>query len=181
MKLKLNDEPTKSIILFSLVTIATAIFTIFLFTIPGGPVKYSEKNTYEVRGIVTDFEYVPPIYFGEKIRHPHIIHLDNGTDCVFNYYNYEMYYNDPDQSKIKNELEGQYVVIRLSKINDRVITINTDEKCYLSFEASNRQHIIGIIGVVLLDFSVLFSAYVFWINPIISIKKWKKKKRIKKK
>ena len=82
MKLKLNDELTKSIILFSLVTIATAIFTIFLFTTSGGPVKYSEKNTYEVRGIVTDFEYVPPLYFGKKIRHPHIIHLDNGTEEI---------------------------------------------------------------------------------------------------
>lgn len=175
MKLKLNDELTKSIILFSLVTIVLAIFTIVIFTTSARLVKHSEKNTYEVRGIVTDFEYVSPSYFGEKIRHPHIIHLDNGIDCVFDYYNYEKYYNDPDQVIIKNELEGQYVVIRLSKINDSVITINTDEKCYLSFEASNRQHIIGIIGVVLFDFSVLFSTFVVWINPIISIKKRIKK------
>ena len=171
MKLKPNDKQTKNIILFSLVTIILAILTILIFTISARLIKHSEKNTYEVRGVVTDFEYVSPGYFGKKIRHPHIIHLDNGTDCVFDYYNYEMYYNDPNQEKIKDELEGQYVVIRLSKINDSVITIKTDEKCYLSFEASNRQHIIGIIGVVLFDFSVLFTSFVVLINPIISIKK----------
>ena len=171
MKLKLNDKQTKNIILFSLVIIVIAILTVIVFTTSSRIVKYSEKNTYEVRGIVTDFELVSPSYFGRKIRHPHIIHLDNGTDCVFDYYNYEMYYNDPNQEKIKDELEGQYVVIRLSKIDDSVITINTDEKCYLSFEASNRHHIIGIIGVVLFDFSVLFTSFVVLINPIISIKK----------
>lgn len=171
MKLKPNDKQTKNIILFSLVTIILAILTILISTTSPRLIKHSEKNTYEVRGIVTDFEYVSPSYFGKKIRHPHIIHLDNGTDCVFDYYNYEMYYNDPNQEKIKDELEGQYVVIRLSKIDDSVITINTDEKCYLSFEASNRQHIIGIIGVVLFDFSILFTSYVVLINPIISIKK----------
>lgn len=115
---------------------------------------------------VTDFEYVAPGYFGQKIRHPHVIHLDNGIDCVFDYYNYEMHYDDPDQEKIKDELEGQYVVIRLSKIDDSVITINTEEKCYLSFEASNRQHTIGILGFVLFDFLVLFTSFMVWINPI---------------
>ena len=122
-------------------------------------------------GTVTDFEYVPPGYFGKKIRHPHVIHLDNGTNCVFNYYNYEMYYNDPNQEKIRGELEGQYVVIRLSKIDDSVITIKTDDKYYLSFEASNSQHLIGVIGVALFDFSVLFTAFIVWINPILSPKK----------
>ena len=171
MKPKLNDKQKKNIILFFLVTIVLAILTIFIFTTSTRLVKHSEKNTYEVRGIVADFEYVSPSYFGKKIRHPHIIHLDNGTDCVFDYYNYEMYYNDPNQEKIKDELEGQYVVIRLSKMDDSVITIKTDEKCYLSFEASNRQHIVGTIGVALFDFSVLFTSFVVLINPIISIKK----------
>lgn len=63
------------------------------------------------------------------------------------------------KKKTKDELEGQYVVIRLSKIDDSVITINTEEKCYLSFEASNRQHTIGILGFVLFDFSVLFTSF----------------------
>ena len=87
MKLKPNDKQTKNIILFSLVTIILAILTILISTTSARLIKHSEKNTYEVRGIVTDFELVSPSYSGRKIRHPHIIHLDNGTDCVFDYYN----------------------------------------------------------------------------------------------
>lgn len=175
MKLKFNVKQKKSVIVFSFVTIVLLILNVLAFTTSTTLVKHSEKNTYEVSGIVTDFEYVAPGYFGRKIRHPHIIHLDNGIDCVFHYYNYEMYYDDDDQAIIGNELEGQYVTIRLSKIDDCVITINTNEKCYLSFEASNRQHIIGIIGIILFDFSVLFVTFVVFINPIITRKKYAKK------
>ena len=170
MKTKLNEKQ-KNIIFFSLATIVLLILNIIAFTTCTSLVKHTEKNTYEVSGTVTNFEYVSPGYFGKKIRHPHIIHLDNGTDCIFYYYNYEMYYNDPDQEKIRNELVGQHVVIRLSKIDNSVITINTDEKCYLSFNASNRDHIIGVIGVVLFDFSVLFISFVVFINPILPIKR----------
>ena len=181
--MRINNNEKKNILLFSLVIIVLTIVTVLAFTTSTRLVKHSEKNTYEVRGIVTDFEYVSPSYFGKKIRHPHIIHLDNGTDCVFDYYNYEMHYDDPNQEKIKEELEGQYVVIRLSKIDDSVITINTDEKCYLSFEASNRQHTIGILGVVLFDFSILFTSFVVWINPIKlkQIKKFRKENNRNKK
>ena len=175
-RINLNSQQKKNITLFSFVAIILAILTVLAFTTSTTLVKHSEKNTYEVSGVVTKFEYVAPGYFGQKIRHPHIIHLDNGIDCVFHYLNYEMHYDDPDQEKIKKELEGQYVVIRLSKIDDSVITINTEEKCYLSFEASNRQHVIGIIGFVLFDFSVLFTSFVILINPILPIKKRKVKK-----
>ena len=181
--MRINNNEKKNILLFSLVIIVLTIVTVLAFTTSTTLVKHSEKNTYEVRGIVTDFEYVSPSYFGKKIRHPHIIHLDNGTDCVFDYYNYEMHYDDPNQEKIREELEGQYVVIRLSKIDDSVITINTNEKCYLSFEASNRQHIIGILGVVLFDLSILFTSFVVWINPIKlkQIKKFRKENNRNKK
>ena len=174
MKQNLNNRQRKNIILFSIVVIALSILTVIAFTTSTTLVKHSEKNTYEVRGTVTEFEYVAPGYFGQKIRHPHIIHLDNGIDCVFHYLNYEMHYDDPDQEMISKELEGQYVVIRLSKIDDSVITISTDEKCYLSFEASNRQHITGIIGAALFDLSVLFTSFVVLINPILPIKNTKK-------
>ena len=176
MKIKLNHKQKKNIFLFSIITIALVILSIIMFTTSPTLIKHNEKNTYEVRGIVTDFEYTAPIYFGQKIRQPHIIHLDNGTDCPFYYYNYEIYYQDPDQENIKDELVGQYVVIRLSKINDSVITIETDKKCYLSFEASNMQHNIGIIGIALFDFSVLFTAFVVLINPIINDKKRSRKR-----
>lgn len=177
MKLKLNDKQKKNIILFSAVALVLVVLTVLAFTTSTTLVKHSEKNTYEVSGVVTKFEYVAPGYFGQKIRHPHIIHLDNGIDCVFHYLNYEMHYDDPDQEMIRKELEGQYVVIRLSKIDDSVITISTDEKCYLSFEASNRQHIIGIIGFVLFDFSVLFTSFVILINPVFPVRKRKAKKQ----
>lgn len=176
MKLKLNNKQKKNIVLFSIISIILVIVTFFAFSSPRILLKHSKKNTYEVSGIVTEFEYVTPGYFGQKIRHPHIIHLDNGVDCIFHYLNYEMYYDDPNQEIIRNELEGQYVTIRLSKIDNRVITINTNEKCYLSFEASNRQHIIGIVGFALFDFSVLFVSFVILINPILPIKMRKAKK-----
>lgn len=178
MKSKLIDK--KDVISFSVVVIVLAILTIIVFTNSTSIVKHSDKNTYEVSGIVTDFEYVNPGYFGKKIRHPHVIHLDNGTDCTFNYYNYEMYYNDPNQEKIRDELEGKYVVIRLSKKDDSVITIKTDEKYYLSYEASNRQYVVGVIGVALFDFSVLFTAFIVLIYPISSPKKRFGKKTIHK-
>lgn len=180
MKHKINDKQRKSIITFCIVLTVLTILNILAFTTSTSLTKHTEDNTYEVSGTVVDFEYVEPGYFGQKIRHPHIIHLDNGIDCVFHYLNYEMHYDDPNQEKISNELEGQYVVIRLSKIDDSVITINTNEKCYLSFEASNRQHIIGIIGVVLFDFSVLFISFICFINPILPIKKRVDKKHIAK-
>ena len=178
MKHKINDKQRKSIITFCIVLTVLTILNILAFTTSTSLTKHTEDNTYEVSGTVVDFEYVEPGYFGQKIRHPHIIHLDNGIDCVFHYLNYEMHYDDPNQEKISNELEGQYVVIRLSKIDDRIITINTNEKCYLSFEASNRQHIIGIIGVVLFDFSVLFISFICFINPILPIKKRVDKKHM---
>ncbi|MBR5144390.1 MAG: hypothetical protein IKW53_05005 [Clostridia bacterium] len=169
MKQTLSGKQNKSIILFSILIVALAFLNVVAFTISPDFIKHSEKNTYEVSGIVTEFEYVKPGYWGSrKIRQPHIIHLDNGTDCVFRYLNYEMHYDDPDQEKIKEELEGQYVVIRLSKINDEVITINTNEKCYLSFEASNRQYLAGIIGVALFDLSIVFVLYMALLYPIIS-------------
>ena len=168
MKLKLKDKEKKVIFLFFLAIIILTVVNILFFTFCTTLVKHSEKNTYEVSGIVTEFEYVPPAYFGRKIRRPHIIHLDNGTDCVFYYLNYEMYYDDPKQEKIRHDLEGKYVVIRLSKIDDSVITIDTDEKCYLSFEASNCQCTIGIIAFALFDFSVIFVLFVVYVDPIIS-------------
>ena len=170
MKLKLDDKQKKNIILFSAVTLVLVILTVLAFTTSTTLVKHSEKNTYEVSGVVTKFEYVAPGYFGQKIRHPHIIHLDSGVDCVFHYLNYEMHYDDPNQEIIRNELEGKYVTIRLSKIDNSVITIDTEEKCYLSFEASNRQHIVGIIGVALFDSSALFTSFVILINPLLPIK-----------
>lgn len=99
MKTKNNEK--KNIMLFSFVTIVLIAVTVLAFTTSTRLVKHSEKNTYEVSGVVTDFEYVAPSYFGQKIRHPHVIHLDNGIDCVFDYYNYEMHYDDSDQEKNK--------------------------------------------------------------------------------
>lgn len=169
---KTNNKEKNNIALFSILTVFLIVCSTLLFTFHPDFLRHSKNNTYEVSGVVTDFEYVSPTRIGNRlIRHAHYIHLDNGMTYKFYSLDYERHYNDPELEKIKNNLEGQYVILRLSDTDGRVITINTSDRCYLSFQASNRQHIIGIIGVVLFDFSILFTSYVVLINPIISIKK----------
>lgn len=174
--LKSKKKPTNKLkkywVLFFCLTAILIIFTTLALTFFPSIAKQSERNTYEVTGIVTDFEYITPVRFGQNlIRKSHFIHLDNGMKCEFPALLYERYYDDPNLEKIKNELEGQYVVLRLSNFDDRVITINTKDKCYLSFEASNSQHTVGTIGIIICDLCILFIFYFCFLNPMIPIKK----------
>ena len=177
-KKKAKKQITKkknNIALFSILTVFLIVCSTLLFAFHPDFLRHSKNNTYEVSGVVTDFEYVSPTRIGNRlIRHAHYIHLDNGMTCKFYSLDYERHYNDPELEKIKNNLEGQYVILRLSDTDGRVITINTSDRCYLSFQASNRQYMAAIVGVTLFDSCVIFILYCVFLDSIKINKKSRK-------
>ena len=159
-KRKINKNIKRFVLFYALATILL-VFTLILLIFHPDCTKNSEKNTYEVSGTVTAFEYVPP-GFNPFSRIPttircHLIHLDNGKTYKVAPSNYERVYDDPQCERLRSELVGKYVTLRLSNFKkDRIVTINTDEKCYLSFEDSNKQHILAVIVLPIVDIFILF-------------------------
>ena len=168
-KPRFNKKQKIEIISFSVSCFIIIAVTIASFIYVPSIAKQTYDNTYIVHGTVTEFEYVYPTkdpgLFGYWNIHSHYIHLDNGEKYKINGLNFQehhgFYASTFDPSGIKEDLEGEYVILRISEFDDdNVVTIDTDDKCYLSFEASNHQHIAAVVGISMFDLCIILIIYV---------------------
>ena len=187
-KPRFNKKQKIEIISFSVSCFIIIAVTIASFIYVPGIAKQTYDNTYIVQGTVTEFEYVYPTkflgLFGYGTIQPHYIHLDNGEKYIVDGWDFKEHHGFFDPTELKNELEGEYVTLRVSKYDDySAVTIDTNNKCYLSFEASNHQHIAAVVGITMFDLSIILIIYVaifgLQIPPYQTYKKKYKPKKTK--